>query len=358
MRLLVFNLATDADDPVLGFTTDWVNAMADRCERVVVITMRAGRLAVRPNVIVHSVGKEKDWGRVRRTFEFYKVLRRVLATERLEACFSHMIHVFPILAWPLLRLRRVPIVLWYAHGHVPPLLRLATLLVDRVVTSSASGFRVATPKRLIIGQGIDTHRFAAPVSERSEEFVLLSVGRISRVKHLDAALELLGALPEHAPDGRRFRLRVIGSPLTRDDEQYASELKALAGRLGVSSRVTFQSATSFDAVSSVYPQADLFISHSQTGSMDKAVLEAMSCGVPVLTSNPAYRAALPTVLREDLVVDDNGAATWRARTLAVAARTGAERATMGTRGREFVKSEHSLDALATKVVGILNAELQ
>ena len=351
MRLLVFNLAMDADDHVLGFTTAWVNALAERCERVTVITMRAGRIAVSPNVVVHSVGKERGRSRLRRAMEFFRILRKVLAEERVDACFSHMIHVFPILAWPMLRLRRIPIVLWYAHGHVPLLLRLATLLVDRVVTSSASGFRIATPKRRIIGQGIDTRRFAPVVTEAKQEFVLLSVGRISRVKRLDAALALLGVLPERAPDGRVFRLRVVGSPLTPDDVQYAGELKAMAGRLAISSRVTFEPAVSFDTVASVYPQADLFISHSQTGSMDKAVLEAMSCGVPVLTSNPAYRAPLAAALRDDVVVDDNDAATWKRRVLEIAARSRTQRAEMGVRAQAFVELEHSLDSLAGRIIG-------
>jgi hypothetical protein len=32
MRLLLFNLATDADDPILGFTTRWICALAERVE--------------------------------------------------------------------------------------------------------------------------------------------------------------------------------------------------------------------------------------------------------------------------------------------------------------------------------------
>ena len=45
-RLLVFNLATDADDPLLAFTTVWLNRLAEHYDSVDVITMRAGRLDV------------------------------------------------------------------------------------------------------------------------------------------------------------------------------------------------------------------------------------------------------------------------------------------------------------------------
>ena len=62
MRLLLFNLATDADDPVLGFSTRWIRALAKHLEFINVITMRAGRIEVPANVRVHSVGKEKGYG--------------------------------------------------------------------------------------------------------------------------------------------------------------------------------------------------------------------------------------------------------------------------------------------------------
>ena len=50
MRLLWFNLATDVDDPVLGFTSRWIQAIATKVERIHVITMRAGRIELPENV--------------------------------------------------------------------------------------------------------------------------------------------------------------------------------------------------------------------------------------------------------------------------------------------------------------------
>src|SRR2546428_2863676 len=40
VRILLFNLATDSDDPILGFTTRWIKALAKHVERIHVITMR------------------------------------------------------------------------------------------------------------------------------------------------------------------------------------------------------------------------------------------------------------------------------------------------------------------------------
>jgi len=110
VRLLLFNLATDADDPVLGFATRWIAALASRVERIEVVTMRRGRAALPANVRVHSVGKERGASEGRRALEFFRLVRRVLAEGPVDACFSHMIPLFTVLASPLLRPRGVPVV--------------------------------------------------------------------------------------------------------------------------------------------------------------------------------------------------------------------------------------------------------
>src|ERR1044071_9629710 len=88
IRLLLFNLKTDADDSNLGFTTDWINALVPFCEYIDVITMRAGRLAVADNVRVYSVGKERGYGDVWRTLELFRILFRLLRERRYDVCFA------------------------------------------------------------------------------------------------------------------------------------------------------------------------------------------------------------------------------------------------------------------------------
>jgi hypothetical protein len=115
MRLLLFNLATDADDPILGFTTRWIQALAKQVEFTHVITMRAGKIEVPENVRVYSVGKEKGYSEPRRVVEFYRHLFHILREDRIDACFSHMIPIFTVLAAPVLKVKKIPIVTWYAH---------------------------------------------------------------------------------------------------------------------------------------------------------------------------------------------------------------------------------------------------
>jgi hypothetical protein len=64
--LLIFNIKTDATDDVLGFTTDWINAIAAHWDRVFVITMAGGKIDVAENVRVFSLGQERNYSRPRR----------------------------------------------------------------------------------------------------------------------------------------------------------------------------------------------------------------------------------------------------------------------------------------------------
>lgn len=355
MRLLIFNLKTDADDDVLGFTTDWINGLAAHCERVFVITMTSGRIAVAENVNVFSVGKECGHSELRRAFEFYRLLSNLLRRESIDACFAHMMPLFAVMGWPLLRIHRVPIVLWYAHNHVSGMVRLATLLVDRVVTSSRSGFQFATSKLSIIGQGIDVARFRPAETEAvlPDRFVLLTVGRISPVKRLELLIDAISILPEQRSDGRHIVVRFVGNPLTSRDEEYLAMLRRRAESAGVADRVEFSPACSFTQIDHTYREADLFVNSSDTDSVDKTVLEAMSTGIPVLTSNAAFAdifdreyAALCQVPKDDVP-----ALADRLQRL-IEMPDDARRA-LGTALRATVQRDHSLGALCSRVIKVL-----
>ena len=163
MRLLLFNLATDADDPILGFATRWIGALAKRVEFIHVITMRSGRLDVPGNVRVYSVGKEKGYSEPRRAIEFYRLLFRILQEDHIDACFSHMIPIFTVLAAPVLRPKGIPVVTWYAHRQVTPTLKLAHHFSDKMVSINDSSYPWLTTSLHHLGHGIDTNLFS-PVS--------------------------------------------------------------------------------------------------------------------------------------------------------------------------------------------------
>ncbi len=352
MNLLVFNLKTDADDDVLGFTTDWVNGLAARCERVFVITMSAGRIAVADNVQVYSVGKERGYSEPRRAVEFYRLLARLLRTERIDACFAHMMPLFAVMGWPLLRLRGIPIVLWYTHAHVSWMLRVATPLVDRVVTASRGGFNLPTDKLRIIGHGIDVERFRPEPEARigTTAFVLLTVGRIAPIKRLEILIQSLSRLPERLPDGRTVIVRFVGNPLSPRDHSYAAKLRKLACELGVAERVEFCPATPFTFVDRTYRETDLFVNSSNHDGIDKTVLEAMSSGLPIVTTIATF-AEIFDHGQIKLCHAPRGNATALAdRLIVLLNMPETERLLLGLALRETVCRGHSLAALCGRLM--------
>src|SRR5207249_4282524 len=105
----------------------------------------------------------------------------------IDVIFVHMVPQYAIIAAPLARACRIPMVLWYAHGSVSGRLRLAHGLVQRVVTASRESFRLPSDKVVVTGHGVDTDLFDQPApdpssKERSAPFRLVAVGRISRIK--------------------------------------------------------------------------------------------------------------------------------------------------------------------------------
>ena len=195
MRLLWFNLATDVDDPVLGFTSRWTQAIATKVERIHVITMRAGRIELPENVRCDSVGKEAGYSRPRRIVEFYRILLEVLRNEPVDACFSHMFPLFTVLAAPLLRPKGVPIVTWYAHPSLTLQLRLAHRLSDQMVTSLPSSYPYDPDKLRVLGQGIDTDWFAPDKTRPQLPALILCAGRLSPVKDHVTLLKAVAIAP-------------------------------------------------------------------------------------------------------------------------------------------------------------------
>lgn len=289
MRLLLFNLATDADDPILGFATRWIAALAKRVEFIHVITMRAGRVGVPGNVRVYSVGKEKGYSEARRAVEFYRHLFRILREDRIDGCFSHMIPVFSVLAAPALKARRVPLVTWYAHRQLTAVLKLAHHLSDRMVSINKESYPYRLDKLVPLGHGIDTDRYAPNGTEPEEPPLLLSVGRLSPIKNLVTLVEALRLLKQR---GIQTRCVLVGDA-PEHDRLYGELLRKKVESLGLESSVRFAGAVSNAEVVPWYRRCFAHVNCSPPDhALDKAPLEAMACGKPSLSSTLGFRETM------------------------------------------------------------------
>lgn len=92
----------------------------------------------------------------------------------------------------------------------------------------------------------------------------------------------------------------------------------------------------------VYQEAAVTVNMSETGSLDKDVLEALSCGIPALTTNSAFKGIIPDKL---IVRDDNAMGKM---IVNLFKETPSQEEKMEY--REIVVQNHSLDRLVHNLV--------
>lgn len=286
MRLLVTTQAVDQDHPILGFFVGWLKEFARHFDEVHVICLQEGDYELPDNVHVYSLGKETGENRLKYVWRFYRHFWHIFVRVRVDYVFFHMGAIYNLMAAPFFWVRHfygTRFYWWKAHGHINRLGRDALWFVDEVVTSTASGFPIETPKRRIIGQAIDPGRFTLPTKE--DRRGLIYVGRIMPVKHLDVFLETYLRLRDAGID---LEPKIIG-PLT--DKTYVAKLKAYCTEHGIDPAI-FVGPRSQKELVVIYQQADIFLNPSTTHSMDKTVVEAVFCGCLPVTSNRAFKELL------------------------------------------------------------------
>lgn len=289
MKLLIVTQKMDINDPILGFFHRWVEEFAKHFEFIIVICLYKGEHTLPPNVRVLSLGKEDGVSRLKYLTRFYKYIW----TERnnYNAVFVHMNQIYVILGGIFWRLFKKRVALWYTHKNVTISLRIAAQLAHTIFTASRESFRLPNKKVRVVGHGIDVEHFLFKEHkfDHDRKLKVLTIGRISPAKDYETLINAIDIVVKQFPD---IHLDIIGSVVLSSQKKYLESLREKVEKKQLNSAVTFQGAVSHCNIVSLLHGSDLFINMSHTGSLDKAVLEAMAAGVPVLTSNEAFKDIL------------------------------------------------------------------
>lgn len=302
MKVLMITPSVDETRDIVGFISTWVRKLAERVDELYVLTPHYNKKTSLPeNVTTYDYGLGRDLNRVGTMgrlghaiswrIYFNRIMFRVIP--RVDVVFCHMHPSFTLMSAPYAKLFRKPIVTWYAHGHVSLRLRIAHFLANKIVTASKESFRIKSDKVIITGHGIDTERFRPAVNQRQEgdKRVILSVGRISPRKNLETLIKAADILVNEK--GRKdLEFIIVGGVPLASQEQYSEELKKMVNGLELNNHVKFVGAVPYSNVVDYYQKCDLFVTGSQTGSIDKTVLEAMACEKPALVCNEAFKDVL------------------------------------------------------------------
>ena len=304
MKLLIITQKVDINYDNLGSFHNWLEKMAEKAD-IFVIANYVGQYDLPKNVKVFSPGKERGVGRLVKILKYQWFLLKLLPKS--DGIFFHMCPEYVLGAhlWP--KIFRKKTLLWYTHKSVNWKLRLAEKLTDKIFTASKESFRLPSKKLEITGHGIDVEKFKpAETKKDGSKFKIISVGRISPVKNYEIMINMAEILKNKdfsAQGGSAlgWEIKIAGAPILENDKKYFEKLKNLIKEKKLDGIVEFVGPISNKYIAEFYQSGNLFINLSDTGSLDKAIIEAMACGLKILTSNEAFK----DILKEDNIVDKN-----------------------------------------------------
>jgi len=156
------------------------------------------------------------------------------------------------------------------------------------------------------------------------------------------------ALSRLSQQGVPFEAKIVGDPTDRDQD-YDIQVRKQASALLAEGKLNFTPGVVNTDTPKLFSEYAIFINLTQSGSLDKTILEAMSCGGVALVSNESFREVLSSgELFNEGDVDD-----LVQKLIVLLNKTEGERAQMGKHNRQYVVANHSLEALVSGVLSYL-----
>jgi glycosyltransferase involved in cell wall biosynthesis len=325
-RLLFLTQSVDPAHPALAATIPKIRALAARVDEVVVLAQSSDGAPLPDNVEVRTFGAPTRPGRL---VQFERELSRALPG---DAVVAHMIPVYVLLAAPLVRPRRIPLLLWYTHWKASAQLRAAARLATAIVSVDRRSFPLASAKVRPIGHGIDVSEFDCADRGEHAGTRTLVLGRYSPAKGIATILRAVQQV-----EGVEVELH--GAALNELERRHRDELAALGVPLG--------DAVPRADVPGLFARSDVLVNNMEAGAPDKVVYEAAAACLPVLASNPVFDELFSGY---PLFFERESSESLAERLRWFAGLSAAERAEIGRTLRERVARSHSVDTWADGIL--------
>jgi glycosyltransferase involved in cell wall biosynthesis len=176
---------------------------------------------------------------------------------------------------------------------------------------------------------------------------LLFIGRINPKKQLELIIQSLHLCP------RNVRLLIAGD--TASFPSYYAKLQKLIVNLGLNKRVIWLGFLDEREKVSVLSAADIFIHASKSEGMAMAILEAMSCGLPVVCTPGCYMSSASTAgaLREVPATPSEISGVIRQ-----LLDNSVEMKILSTNALQYISNNHNWPKIARQAIDIYQAALQ
>jgi len=293
-------------------------------------------------------------------------LKSIMKLNRLKRFdILHQFHVFYLGATSVLlqKILRKPIITslmgWDTYDPLHPLSKylnpyLALIMNNSdVIVSPAHAPAIYARQQMckkeirIIPHGVDPIRFNPNVSEgmcrqklgiEKGEIIVLSVQRLVKRKGVE---HLLYAIHSVVRENSRIKFLVAGKGPER------SKLVELAKKLEITDRIIFLGFVDSEELPKYYSVCDIFVLHSLYENFGIALVEAMACGKPVISTKVG---AIPEIIengKTGLLVEPKNPEQL-AQAILKLANNAYLRKKMGEEGRKKVEKEYDWNIIANK----------
>lgn len=167
------------------------------------------------------------------------------------------------------------------------------IVVSSDLAKKISSLGIDPDKIIVLRNAVDTNRFQPnnikiirKKHDIKDNILILFVGYLDTFKGI---FELVDAFYDANKENRKSTLMIIGEGPKED------ELKKKVFKLGLEKSVIFTGKISPTDIHKYYQSADIFVLPSYGEGLPLSVLEAMSCGIPVIASNVG---GIPEVVKE------------------------------------------------------------
>ena len=229
-------------------------------------------------------------------------LRRLKAAGQLDLIDAHFGYPDGYAAVLLGRWLKVPVTITMRgtedrHSRTPgllPRLRQALLGCQQVFSVSAAlkqiavGMGVPADKVEVVGNGVDATKFQ-PLDRAAcrlalgisgDTPVLIGVGGLVERKGFHRVIEVLPSLIQRFP---ALVYLIVGGPSAEGNNQ--AELEAQVAQLGLERHVRLLGTRKPEELSEVLSAANVFVLATRNEGWANVFLEAMACGLPVVTTD-------------------------------------------------------------------------
>lgn len=335
----------------LGFIPGWVRKLSERVDMLYVITPNFNPDTPLPdNTTIFGLNERSN--KLTKYLYLSRVMVKLLSKKQVDVIFCHMGPNSVLWAAPWAKLFRVPIVTWYSHGEVSWRLRLAHFLADKLVTASKESLGIKSNKIAITGHGIDTGKFKPLANPNTEQdkTIILSVGRISPIKDYETLIRAASILVS-GKDMRNIEFLIVGGVPTASQEEYFQRLKSMIRDLKLEDYVRFVGSVLYSNVIDFYQACDMHVNLCPTGGVDKAVVEAMACGKPVIVCNESFKGAFGDYA-ESLMFGERDPADLAEKITHLIQLDEPSRNELCQAMRQIAKKEHNVDSLMDKLIKV------